>query len=61
MTFVLIGISAHPLWIGLIFAYFIGYRWHITPITNYCRLLQPTSGPSPADRRNGPITWFCPG
>ena len=26
MTFVLIGISAHPVWIGLIFAYFIGYK-----------------------------------
>src|SRR6266487_3637962 len=33
MTFVLIGISAHPVWIGLIFAYFFGYRLHLTPIT----------------------------
>ena len=27
--------SAHPIWIGLIFAYFVGYQWHITPISNY--------------------------
>ncbi len=26
MTFVLIGISTHPIWIGLIFAYFFGYK-----------------------------------
>ena len=26
MVFVLIGLSAHPVWIGLIFAYFIGFK-----------------------------------
>ena len=26
MVFVLIGISAHPVWIGLIFAYFLGFK-----------------------------------
>ena len=26
MVAVLIGISAHPVWIGLIFAYFFGYK-----------------------------------
>jgi peptide/nickel transport system permease protein len=36
MVFVLVGISAHPVWIGLIFAYFIGYKAGITPITGYC-------------------------
>jgi peptide/nickel transport system permease protein len=36
MVFVLIGISAHPVWIGLLFAYFIGYRAGLTPITGYC-------------------------
>src|SRR5262245_57656868 len=35
MTFLLIGISAHPIWIGLIFAYFIGYKRGLTPITHY--------------------------
>src|SRR4051794_37536929 len=36
MGFVLVGISAHPVWIGLIFSYFFGYKWGITPITGYC-------------------------
>jgi peptide/nickel transport system permease protein len=44
MTFVLIGISAHPIWIGLVFAYFIGYRWHVTPITGYCDFFYPSTG-----------------
>ena len=52
MTFVLIGISAHPLWIGLIFAYFIGYRWHITPITNYADFFNPPPG-----QPGGPVQW----
>jgi peptide/nickel transport system permease protein len=29
MTLVLIGISAHPVWIGLIAAYFIGFKLHL--------------------------------
>src|SRR5581483_4989222 len=35
MTGVLVGISAHPVWLGLIFSYLIGYRLHLTPIANY--------------------------
>ena len=52
MTFVLIGISAHPIWIGLIFAYFIGYRWHITPISNYADFFSPPPG-----QPGGPVQW----
>src|SRR5436309_5930849 len=36
MTFVLVGISAHPVWIGLILSYLIGYKLHLTPIAGYC-------------------------
>src|SRR5207244_11347719 len=43
MTFVLIGISAHPVWIGLIFAYVFGFRLHITPITGYCDMINPST------------------
>jgi peptide/nickel transport system permease protein len=32
MGLVLVGISAHPVWIGLIFAYVFGYRLGLTPI-----------------------------
>ncbi len=51
MTFVLVGISAHPLWIGLIFAYFFGYKWHITPITGYA-----TSSTRRRGSREGPCS-----
>jgi peptide/nickel transport system permease protein len=52
MIFVLIGISMHPVWIGLIFAYFIGYRWHITPITGYADFINP-----PHAEAGGPVQW----
>jgi peptide/nickel transport system permease protein len=53
MIFVLIGISAHPVWIGLIFSYFFGYKWHVTPISGYCDVINPPPG---ADC-GGPIQW----
>jgi peptide/nickel transport system permease protein len=34
-SFVLIGISLHPVFIGLVLSYFLGYKWHITPIAQY--------------------------
>ncbi len=51
MVFVLIGISAHPVWIGLLFAYFIGYKAGLTPITGYCNFLNPLHG------CGGPVDW----
>jgi len=51
MTFVLIGISAHPVWIGLIFAYFFGYRLHWFPITGYCDFINPSTD------CGGPVQW----
>jgi peptide/nickel transport system permease protein len=39
MVFVLVGISLHPLWMGLVFSYFAGYKWRIAPIGGYCNLL----------------------
>src|SRR5213083_125647 len=39
MVFVLIGISAHPVWIGLIFEYFLGYKLDLFPISGYCDLV----------------------
>ena len=52
MLFVLIGISAHPVWIGLIFAYFIGFKWGITPITGYADFINP-----PLGEAGGPVQW----
>jgi peptide/nickel transport system permease protein len=52
MTFVLIGISAHPVWIGLIFAYFFGFKWGLTPITGYADFINPAF-----DQPGGPVQW----
>src|SRR6266513_3031849 len=51
MTFVLIGISAHPIWIGLIFAYVFGFRLGWFPISNYCDFF-PSQGTC-----GGPAQW----
>jgi peptide/nickel transport system permease protein len=51
MTFVLIGISAHPVWIGLLLAYFFGFRLGWFPITNYCDFFGSSGDCA------GPIEW----
>jgi peptide/nickel transport system permease protein len=51
MVGVLIGISAHPVWIGLILSYFVGYKLGWTPITGYCDFFNP------ATACGGPIEW----
>jgi peptide/nickel transport system permease protein len=50
-VFVLIGISAHPLWIGLMLSYFVGYRLGLTPVGGYCEVFSPTTG------CGGPAEW----
>ena len=51
MIFVLIGISAHPVWIGLILAYVFGYKFGWTPITGYCDFINPSTD------CGGPVQW----
>ena len=51
MVMVLIGISAHPVWIGLIFAYVFGYRLGWTPISGYCDAISPSTD------CGGPVEW----
>jgi peptide/nickel transport system permease protein len=51
MVFVLIGISAHPLWIGLMFSYFFGYKLGLTPISGYCDVINPDTA------CGGPVEW----
>jgi peptide/nickel transport system permease protein len=48
---VLIGISAHPLWIGLMLSYFVGYKWHAAPLNGYCDFIHA------ATSCGGPIQW----
>ena len=38
MVFVLIGVSAHPIFLGLLLAYVFGLVLHVTPVTGYCSL-----------------------
>jgi peptide/nickel transport system permease protein len=51
MIFVLIGISAHPVWIGLILAYVFGYKLGWTPISGYCDVINPSTD------CGGPAQW----
>src|SRR5215203_3261636 len=51
MVFVLVGISAHPVWLGLIFAYFLGFKTGLFPITGYCDMVNPSTD------CGGPVQW----
>jgi peptide/nickel transport system permease protein len=53
MVFVLIGISAHPVWIGLILSFVFGYKLGVTPISGYCNFF----GAGAADNCGGPVQW----
>jgi peptide/nickel transport system permease protein len=54
MIFVLIGISAPVVWIGLLLQYFVGFRWGLTPNAGYCDVINPPTGAS----CGGPWDWF---
>jgi peptide/nickel transport system permease protein len=51
MVFVLVGISAHPVWIGLILSYVIGYKLQLTPLGGYCDFINPSTD------CGGPVDW----
>jgi peptide/nickel transport system permease protein len=51
MVFVLVGISAHPVWIGLIFAYFFGFKLGLFPITGYACFFDC------GQAQQGPVQW----
>jgi peptide/nickel transport system permease protein len=53
MVFVLIGVSAHPIWIGLIFSYVFGFRLGWFPITGYSDFFNPPEG-----NVGGAWPWF---
>ena len=44
MVFVLIGVSAHPVWLGLIFSYVFGFKLGWLPITGYRDFFNPGDG-----------------
>jgi len=53
MIFILIGISAPVVWIGLLLQYFVGFRWGLTPNAGYCDVIDPPEGAS----CGGPADW----
>jgi peptide/nickel transport system permease protein len=55
MVFVLIGVSAHPIWIGLIFEYVFGVKLGWTPIANYANFF---GAPADSGLPGGPWQWF---
>lgn len=52
-TLVLIGFSAHPLWLGLIFSWLFGFKLGVLPKSGYCDLVNP-----PYYGCGGPVEWF---
>jgi peptide/nickel transport system permease protein len=38
MVILLVGVSAHPVFLGLILSYFFGFKWHVFPIAGYCNM-----------------------
>ncbi len=53
MAFVLVGVSAQPLWLGYVLAYVFGYRLQWFPIAGYCDVISPQDGVS----CGGPVQW----
>jgi peptide/nickel transport system permease protein len=53
MVLTLIGISAHPVWLGLMLSYFLGFRLGWFPITGYCDFFNPTR----FEACGGPTQW----
>ena len=54
MTGVLTGISVHPVWLGLIASYILGYKLDLFPIQGYCAF----TGAAPGETCGGPVDWF---
>jgi peptide/nickel transport system permease protein len=53
MIFILIGISAPVVWIGLLLQYFVGFKWGLTPNAGYCDVFSPPDGAT----CGGPADW----
>lgn len=52
MVLVLIGVSAHPVWLGLVLLYVFGVQLHLAPLGGYCNFFNPTA------ECGGSVEWF---
>jgi peptide/nickel transport system permease protein len=52
--FVLVGISVHPIWLGLILLWVFSYKLHLFPMGLYCDVINPPSGAT----CGGVVQWF---
>jgi peptide/nickel transport system permease protein len=53
MILVLVGISVHPVWLGLILSYLLGYKLQLFPLGGYCDMFNPPPGAT----CGGPVQW----
>ena len=44
LLFVLLGISAPPIWIALVLSYVVGFKFGLAPIAGYCEAFNPPPG-----------------
>jgi peptide/nickel transport system permease protein len=51
MTLVLVGLSVHPVWLGLMLSYVFGYRLDLAPKGGYCDMFGPETS------CGGPVQW----
>ena len=54
MVFVLIGVAAHPVWLGFSLSYLLGYRAHLFPVAGYCDFAYDANSPNLC---GGPKLW----
>ena len=54
MVFVLIGVSAHPVWLALMLSYFFGFRGTSSPVAGYCDFIYD---PPSSNLCGGPSYW----
>ena len=53
MVAVLIGISAHPIWVGFTLLYLLSAKAHVFPVGGYCDFFSPAPGAT----CGGPAEW----
>jgi peptide/nickel transport system permease protein len=54
MALILVGVSAHPVWIGLMLSYFFGVKLNAFPVADSCNFNFDESTP---ERCGGPADW----